>query len=83
MAFDSLHAFWVMEGHGPYVWTCYGAFFLVLGLLTIWSFQQRRQLERRLRRQWQLESRKATSRSASGHEMGQSDAINPSQFHSP
>ncbi len=42
MAFDSLTAFIVMEGHGPYVWTCYGVFFLLLGALVYWSLLQRR-----------------------------------------
>lgn len=34
MAFDSFSAFMVMEGHGPYVWSCYAAFFvLMIGLM--------------------------------------------------
>ncbi|AZT84397.1 heme exporter protein CcmD [Marinobacter sp. NP-4(2019)] len=44
MAFDSLAAFIAMEGHGPYVWTCYGVFVLLLGGLMVWSFRQRRQV---------------------------------------
>ncbi|MGM0767168.1 MAG: heme exporter protein CcmD [Pseudomonadota bacterium] len=44
MAFDSLTAFVVMEGHGPYVWTCYGVFFVLLGALVYWSLRQRRQV---------------------------------------
>ncbi len=42
MAFDSLAAFIQMEGHGPYVWTCYGAFFLLLGGLMVGSLRKRR-----------------------------------------
>lgn len=57
MAFDSFSALMHMSGHGPYVWTCYGVFFLLLGILVFWSMRQRRDLKRRLRRQWQLESR--------------------------
>lgn len=44
MAFDSLTAFIAMEGHGPYVWTCYGVFFLLLGGLAYWSLRQRRRV---------------------------------------
>ncbi|MEE3170344.1 MAG: heme exporter protein CcmD [Pseudomonadota bacterium] len=42
MAFDSFSAFVVMEGHGPYVWACYGVFFLLMiGLMAI-SLRRRR-----------------------------------------
>lgn len=44
MAFDSLTSLIVMEGHGPYVWTCYGVFFLLLGALVYWSLLQRRRV---------------------------------------
>ncbi len=44
MAFDSLAAFIAMDGHGPYVWTCYGVFVLFLGGLVYWSLLQRRQV---------------------------------------
>lgn len=57
MAFDSLNAFLFMEGHGPYVWTCYGVFFVLLGWLVFWSFQQRRRLKAQQRRLWQFEAR--------------------------
>lgn len=52
MAFDSLHDFWTMNGHGPYVWTCYGVFFLVMATLVIGSILQRRRVIDRQR--WQL-----------------------------
>lgn len=42
MAFDSFGAFIVMEGHGPYVWTCYFVFFLLMAAVTFWSLRQRR-----------------------------------------
>ncbi len=42
MAFDSFQAFMVMEGHGPYVWTCYFVFFLLMGAISVWSLRQRR-----------------------------------------
>ncbi len=47
MAFDSLSAFIAMEGHGPYVWTCYGVFFLFLFGMAQASIRQRRNLVRR------------------------------------
>ncbi|NMT64690.1 heme exporter protein CcmD [Marinobacter orientalis] len=42
MAFDSFGAFMIMEGHGPYVWTCYFVFFLLMGTVSLWSLRQRR-----------------------------------------
>lgn len=42
MAFESLSAFILMEGHGPYVWACYGVFFLLMVLLMVGSARQRR-----------------------------------------
>ncbi|WP_339800206.1 heme exporter protein CcmD [uncultured Marinobacter sp.] len=57
MAFDSLSAFWMMEGHGPYVWTCYAAFVLLLGGLVWWSLRERRQLMANHRRQLLMERR--------------------------
>ena len=33
--FDSLGAFFVMNGHGPYVWACYVIVFSVLAYLSI------------------------------------------------
>jgi len=42
MSFDSFSAFIAMEGHGPYVWTCYAVFFVLLGGLMIWSARHNR-----------------------------------------
>ncbi len=42
MAFDSLNAFVVMGGHGPYVWGCYIVFFVLSFVLILWSRGQRR-----------------------------------------
>lgn len=42
MAFDTFGAFIAMEGHGPYVWTCYAVFAVLLGGLMVWSLRQRR-----------------------------------------
>ena len=44
MAFESLSAFIAMEGHGPYVWTCYAVFFLCLVALMLQSLRRRRAL---------------------------------------
>lgn len=41
MAFESFSAFIAMEGHGPYVWTCYGVFFVLMVGLMIWSQRRR------------------------------------------
>lgn len=59
MAFDSFSAFIHMEGHGPYVWVCYGAFFLLFGLLAWYSVFERRQVVRAQRFQQQLDSSRA------------------------
>ena len=59
MAFDSLSALIHMEGHGSYVWTCYGVFFLLLGLLAWWTVLERRQVVRAQRFQQQLNTARA------------------------
>lgn len=41
MAFESFSAFIAMEGHGPYVWTCYGVFFVLMIGLMFWSRRRR------------------------------------------
>lgn len=52
MAFESITALLTMGGHGPYVWTSYGAFLLVLSVLVVWSLWQRRQVIQQHR--WRL-----------------------------
>lgn len=51
MAFDSFSAFIWMEGHGPYVWTCFAVFALLLGGQMIGSLQRHRRVMRSLHRQ--------------------------------
>ena len=51
MAFDSFSAFIIMEGHGPYVWTCYGVFFLLMALITWLSVRDRRRVVRTQQRE--------------------------------
>ncbi|SDX09538.1 heme exporter protein CcmD [Marinobacter mobilis] len=55
MAFDSISAFIVMGGHGPYVWTCYAVFVLALLGLGVWSRRQRNTVLRTQKRQMDLE----------------------------
>ncbi|SFR49762.1 heme exporter protein D [Marinobacter daqiaonensis] len=77
MAFDSLNALIVMEGHGPYVWTCYGVFFLLLGVLVWWSLRERRQL---VREQKQLQQQKTeASPLQAGSTAGSFQRINTSR----
>ncbi|WP_148862364.1 heme exporter protein CcmD [Marinobacter fonticola] len=65
MAFDSLQSFWVMDGHGPYVWTCYAVFLAAMIGLVIWSLSQRRQVIARQRWQQRLAQRQASTHSRS------------------
>ena len=50
MAFESFAAFLSMEGHGPYVWTCYAAFFVLMAVMMIWSLRRRRAVIQSCRR---------------------------------
>ena len=61
MAFDSFSAFIVMEGHGPYVWTCYFVFFVLLAAMVIWSVRARNAAVESCRRgyEYQAEKRQA------------------------
>jgi len=53
VAFESFSAFIAMEGHGPYVWTCYGVFLVsVIGLM-VWSRQRRRVMMEACRRNYE------------------------------
>lgn len=54
MAFDSFGAFIAMEGHGPYVWTCYFVFFLLMGGVALWSLRQRRSVIAQQRRRMDI-----------------------------
>jgi len=56
MAFESLSAFIAMEGHGPYVWTCYGVFFVLLAGLMLWSQRRRRTTMEACRRNYEREA---------------------------
>ncbi|MEC7377466.1 MAG: heme exporter protein CcmD [Pseudomonadota bacterium] len=56
MAFDSFSAFVVMEGHGPYVWACYGVFFLLMIALMAGSLRRRRAVIESCRRGYERQS---------------------------
>ena len=56
MAFESFSDFIAMGDHGRYVWTCYGVFFLLCGLLAWMSVFERRQVVRSQRFQQQFPS---------------------------
>ncbi len=77
MAFDSLQAFIVMEGHGPYVWACYIVFFILLGWLVAWSFSQRRRLQADQRRQWQFEAQNSKQGEPGGGAQRKTSGFNP------
>lgn len=57
MAFDSLQAFLSMGGRGPYVWTCYAAFFVTMVVITRWSINRRRKVITQVKRKQRLSSR--------------------------
>ncbi|WP_372996919.1 heme exporter protein CcmD [Marinobacter sp.] len=65
MAFDSFSAFMVMEGHGPYVWSCYAAFFLLMVGLMIWSVRRRRAAIEACRRGYEFQAGQQNQQSAS------------------
>ncbi|MCG7199207.1 heme exporter protein CcmD [Marinobacter pelagius] len=57
MAFDSFSAFIAMEGHGPYVWTCYGVFFVLMVGLMAWSRRRRSATMAACRRNYERQER--------------------------
>lgn len=64
MAFDSFSAFMVMEGHGPYVWSCYAAFFLLMIGLIVWSLRRRKAVIEACRRGYEFEAGRQDHRAA-------------------
>lgn len=59
MAFDSFAAFLTMEGHGPYVWSCYGMFFVLMAVLMIGSYRRRTAVLQSCRQHASSRSRRA------------------------
>jgi heme exporter protein D len=65
MAFDSFSAFMVMEGHGPYVWACYAAFFLLMIGLIVWSLRRRKAAIEACRRGYEFQAGRQDAQAAS------------------
>lgn len=59
MAFDSFSAFIAMEGHGPYVWASYAVFFVLMGLMMIWSVRSRKAIIESCRRGYEFQADKS------------------------
>lgn len=57
MAFDSLAALADMNGHGPYVWAAYAAFFAVV----LWNLWQPVQARTRFLKDWRARLARAAS----------------------
>ncbi|WP_373078535.1 heme exporter protein CcmD [Zhongshania sp.] len=49
MYFESFGALLAMEGHGPYVWFCYGITSLVIGAILFDARRRRRSAEQMVR----------------------------------
>ena len=69
MVFESLEAFWQMNGHGPFVWSSYFAVLLVFVFLTLQSVVARRrvviEIRGMLRREEAIAEGKMVNESAS------------------
>ncbi|MBE0485278.1 heme exporter protein CcmD [Marinobacter sp.] len=57
MAFDSLSAFIVMEGHGPYVWACYAVFAVLLGGMMLWSAKRNHSVIEACQRRYEADAK--------------------------
>lgn len=66
MAFDSFSAFLVMEGHGPYVWACYGVFFLLMIAMMVWSVRRRKAAIESCRRGYEFQAGRSEQEAARG-----------------
>lgn len=59
MAFDSFSAFIAMDGHGPYVWACYGVFFVAMVVLMAGSVRSRNAIIDSCRRGYETQADKS------------------------
>lgn len=66
MAFDSFSAFLVMEGHGPYVWSCYGVFFVLMIAMMVWSVFRRKAAIESCRRGYEFQAGRSEQHAAPG-----------------
>jgi len=53
MAFSTFEAFWLMEGHGSYVWLSYGIWFATVGGLVVSSCRNRRSTLKMVKDRWE------------------------------
>lgn len=65
MAFDSFSAFMVMEGHGPYVWSCYAVFFVLMIGLMVWSLRRKKAVIEAFRRGYEVQAGSKDQQAAS------------------
>ncbi|HTN32949.1 MAG TPA: heme exporter protein CcmD [Marinobacter sp.] len=62
MEFDSFSAFIAMGGHGPYVWACYGVFFVLLSAVMIWSVQSQKAVIEACRRVYETQGAESSGK---------------------
>lgn len=62
MAFESFSAFLAMEGHGPYVWTCYAVFVVLLAGMVFWSAKRHQATYRMCKRSHEQQARKGQAK---------------------
>ena len=55
--FENLSEFWLMAGHGPYVWACYAVTALVLIYLAVTPVRRRKKFLLQLARQQRIAER--------------------------
>lgn len=56
MAFESFSAFLAMEGHGPYVWTCYAVFVILFAGTIFWSAKRHQATYQMCKRSYEQQS---------------------------
>lgn len=67
--FNSLADFWLMSGHGVFVWSAYAITFFILSYLLVNVLLQRRALIRKLRKAQRLQAQAVTSSSTKAQEL--------------
>ncbi len=55
--FENLSEFWLMAGHGPYVWACYGLTALVMVYLVVSPIRRRKIFLQQIARQLRIAER--------------------------
>lgn len=59
--FDSIAAFFAMNGHGPYVWACYAITFAILLALVIAPLVQKKSFLKQQKKWQQLQKNSSAS----------------------